>query len=351
MADDRTPNGNGLGRAPDTELDEAPSVLGAAPTLPAERKRRKRRAERRRRRRVAERSKQVETAPPTSPARLAGDDGDWSGEVQVFEPKTSAMPALRPYARSLWDRRQFMVEMAKADLRGRRSSTVFGSVWGILDPLFQAGIYYLLFTIIREGARPVDFLHVLIGGIFLFQLALIALNEAGQSIKGGKGLLLNSSFPRAMLPLTTLCKGVLKFLPTVGVYAMFHLLLGAPIGRGLLLLPVLFVLQLVLMAGIALTVSTAVVFFPDAGNAIQYVGRILFFTTPVIYPLDVIPPGIRAVLSWQPLFALFASYQEILDGGVPDVSLMLQVLAWAIGFLFVGCQLFLRHEREFALRV
>jgi ABC-type polysaccharide/polyol phosphate export permease len=258
---------------------------------------------------------------------------------------------LREYARSLYDRRRFMVEMAKADLRGTRSSTVLGSLWGILDPAFQAAIYFLLFTIIRAGGRPLDFLHVLIAGIFLFQLATSSLNEGGNSIRQSKNLMLNSAFPRALLPMSTLYKAVLRFLPTIGVYVVAHVILQAPVGWGLLLLPVLFALQLVLMLGISLLVSTITVYFQDAKNVVSYITRLLFFTTPVIYPLSLLPENLRSVLSFQPFFALFASYQKIFDGGAPSAFDFVQVALWAAFFLVVGAWVFLRHERNFAIHL
>lgn len=335
-ATDRAP-----GAAVDDLIDGEPSLLGAAAPLAVEGGRRQRRADRR----SLDRQRREAAALP--PVEL----GDYSDTVYVFDATRRGAPALRPYLRSLWERRHFMVELARADLRARRSNTILGGLWSVLDPLFQAGIYYMLFTIIQQGNRPTEFLHVLIGGIFLLQLVLGALTDGARSIRGGKYLMLNSAFPRALLPLTTVCRGVMSFGPAVFVYALFHVLLGSPYGWGLALLPVLFVLQVVLMIGIALLVSTIVVFFQDAGNAVQYVGRILFFTTPVIYPVTFLPDDLRAWLAWQPLFALFASYQEILDGGVPDLTLLVQVPLWAIAFLVVGATVFLRHEREFALRV
>lgn len=339
-ADQRAPVANGLGDA--VALTDEPSVLGAAAPLQAEVRRSRRPAARTRR--GAGRSR--------STGRPAAVDGaDESGIVHVFEADSRDTRPLVPYLRDLWDRRRFMVELARAELRGRRSSTALGALWSILDPLFQAAIFYLLFTIIRGGQRPIGFLHILIGGIFLFQLALSAITEGGRSIRSSKNLMLNSTFPRAMFPITTICRNVMRFGPSVVVYAAFHLGLGAPVGWGLLLLPVLFALQVVLMVGLALLISTLVVFFRDAENLVQYVGRLLFFTTPVIYPLSTIPDSIAAVLSWQPFFALFASYQEILDGGVPAVGTLLQIPLWAVGSLVVGLWVFRRHEREFGIRL
>ena len=83
----------------------------------------------------------------------------------MFEAGRSARPEFRPYLESLWERRPFMKALAKAEIRGRRSSTVLGSIWGLIDPIFQAAIYLFLFFIIRGGqGRAVSFLPVLLGG-------------------------------------------------------------------------------------------------------------------------------------------------------------------------------------------
>jgi teichoic acid transport system permease protein len=324
---------------------EEPAVLGAAAPLPVEVARRLQR--RLRPGAGTDRPGGTGAAPEPEPRAKEGEDG----VEYVFGPNTRAMPDLRSYAAALWARRGFMTEMATADLRGQRSSTVLGSLWSLLDPLFQAAIYYLVYTIIRSGSRPQDFLNVLIGGIFLFQFSIAGLTEGGISIRQGKHLMLNSAFPRALLPITAVYRGLLRILPAIPVYAVFHVLLGAPTGWGILLLPLLFALQVVFTTGLALLTSTLVVFFRDATNVINYVTRILFFASPVIYPVDVIPPEIRPWIAWQPFFPLFASYQEILGGGAPSPAMVLQVVFWSVAFLLVGGWLFLRHEREFAIRL
>ena len=281
------------------------------------------------------------------------EPGEYSDVEYVFEPHSRTLPDLRQYVAALWERRQFMVELARADLRTSRSSTVLGSIWSVLDPLFQAGIYFFLYTVIRGGAgsSQAKFLPILIGGFFLFGLSMSALNEGGRSIQRSKGLMLNSTFPRALLPVTSVYQSLRKFVPCIAVFALMFPLTGGKFGPGVFVLPLLFALQIVMNIGIALLVSTFVVLFPDGNNFMSYVSRVLFFATPVVYPVALLPSGARLLISWQPLFALFASYQAIFSGKVPSVGLIFQTALWAFGLLFIGVQLFLRHEREFALHL
>ena len=59
------------------------------------------------------------------------------------------LPDLREYLDALYERRQFMVALAKADLRSLAAGTALGGLWSVLDPLFQAAIYYFLYVVLR----------------------------------------------------------------------------------------------------------------------------------------------------------------------------------------------------------
>jgi teichoic acid transport system permease protein len=277
------------------------------------------------------------------------ETGEYSDIEYVFEPHSASLPDLRSYVAALWERREFMVALAKSDLRSLRSSTALGNVWNVLDPLFQAGIYYFLFAVLRKGAtNQTQFVPILISGFFLFQVSISALGEGGTSIKRGKGLMLNSTFPRAMLPVTAVYKSVRNFVPSACVLVFLFPLVGGKFGPGLFVLPMLFVLQVLMCVGIALLVSTWVTLVPDAANIMAYITRVLFFATPVVYPVSLLPSSAKLIVGWQPLFALFSSYQAVFGGGVPSLSLIVQTAFWSFFLLIVGIQVFLRHEREFA---
>lgn len=276
----------------------------------------------------------------------------YSDVEYVFEPHSHRLPNIREYIEALWDRRQFMVELARSDLRSARSRTALGNIWNVLDPLFQAAIYYFLYTVLRSGnGKQNAFLPVLIAGIFLFSLSTAALGEGGNSIRRGRGLMLNSTFPRALLPVTSVYKSIRAFVPMACVLAVLFPLVGGKLGTGLFLLPLLFVIQTVMSVGVALLVSTFVVLVPDGSNVMTYVTRVLFFATPVIYPVALLPAGAQVLVGWQPFFALFASYQAVFTGGVPNAGLVIQAALWAVGLLVVGARVFMRREREFTIHL
>lgn len=275
---------------------------------------------------------------------------EYSDVEYVFEPHSAEMPNLREYFAALWERRHFIGALAQAQLRSERTRTRLGDVWSVLDPLFMATIYFFLFTVLRGGSRAY-FLPMLIGNIFLFTLTTAALSDGGGAVLKGKSLMLGSSFPRALLPITALYKSYKKFVVMALVFFVVFPIVGGDFGAGLFVLPLLFAIQLVMNVGLALLVCSFVTLNPDANKLMNYINRILFFATPIIYPVALLPAGAKILVAWQPVFALFASYQAIFSGEVPDPMLVVQSALWAAFLLVVGTRVFLRRERSFAIHL
>jgi ABC-type polysaccharide/polyol phosphate export permease len=272
----------------------------------------------------------------------------------VFEPHSVKLPPLREYLHELWDRRRFVKTLARTEIQGKRSSMVAGQLWALLDPLFQAGIYFLLIQILRggEGGRGSAYqMTLLISGIFLFNFTRRSLMDGARSVIGGRGLLLNSAFPRALLPISSVYKALLELAPAGIVYLVIHVAAGRPIGLGVALLPTLLVLHTTLNLGLALLFAALTVYMRDVTQLMGYLLRVLFFITPVLYPVSILPPGIRTAMSFNPLFPVFAAYQQVVGGGMPTMAQLAGSLFWAVLFLVVGAGLFLSHERDFALHV
>jgi teichoic acid transport system permease protein len=272
----------------------------------------------------------------------------------VFGPHAVKLPPLKPYLHELWERRRFVKTLARTEIQGKRSSMMAGQLWALLDPLFQAAIYFLLIQILRggQGGRGSAYqMTLLISGIFLFMFTRTSLNDGARSVIGGRGLLLNSAFPRALLPISSVYKGLLELAPAGLVYLAIHVAFGRPIGMGVVFLPTLLVLQTILNLGLALLFAALTVYMRDVTQLLGYLLRVLFFITPILYPISLLPSGIRTAMSFNPLYPVFAAYQEVVGGGVPTVGQLAGSLFWAVVFLVVGAGLFLSHERAFALHV
>jgi teichoic acid transport system permease protein len=287
--------------------------------------------------------------PATAPARA---EDDFNPEIHVYEPHKVGLPPIRPYVRALWRRRQFAFELARTNLRAQHYNTVFGQLWLVLNPLLLTCVYFLLIDILRGGSRGTDFFAHLMAGMFAFHFLSQSLTASARSVVRGGRLVLNTAFPRTLLPLSSVITGFLRFLPTMAIYAVMHLIAGLPIGPHLLWAIPVFAILAVFTMGVCTLVAAAQVYFRDVANFLPYFNRMWMYGSPVLYYYNEVPERLRWIVDLNPLTPILAMWSDVLNQGqAPSMHMMLWGLAWAVAAFLAGSMFFMSREREFAVRL
>jgi teichoic acid transport system permease protein len=277
---------------------------------------------------------------------------DFAEEHHVYEPHLVGLPPIAPYLREAWRRRSFAFELSRTKLRAQHFNTVFGQLWLVLNPLLLAGVYFILVDILRGGDRGEDFFAHLMAGIFAYYFVSGAVRNGTKSVVSGGRLILNTAFPRVLLPLASVIIAFMRFLPTVAIYTPVHLALGLPVGSELLWLLPLVGLLVVLASGLSMIVAALQVYFRDLKSFMPYLLRVWLYSSPVLYYAYEMPEQYRFLLDINPLGQLLAAWSNVLDEGIaPTSEQLLFASAWAFGFLVVGFVYFVSREREFAVRL
>ena len=288
-------------------------------------------------------------------APVVDEDDAFLGVHHVYEPYRSGLPKLGPYFRELWRRREFAYEMSRSSIRATQSNTVLGQLWNVLNPLLLGAVYYLLVVILRGGSSnplPASYFPYLLGTLFLFYFVSGSMNGGASSVIGAGRLIMNTAFPRILLPLSTVRTAFYKFLPTMIVFYGAYLLAGLrPNPVQLLAIP-WFLLVAVFSTGLAMMLATFQVYFRDTSSFLPYFTRIWLYASPVLWLPEAVPDKFKALEVFNPLFALIGGWGDILiEGKVPAVGVWLAALAWALGALVAGLMLFMSRERDFAVRL
>lgn len=263
------------------------------------------------------------------------------------------LPPLRSYLRELWRRREFAWELARTNMRAQHLDTMFGRLWLVLNPLLLAGVYFVLVDIIRRGpSRGSDFLAHLIAGIFAYYFVSGSVREGARTVTRGGRLVLNTAFPRTLLPIASVIGHFLRFLPTLAIYAVIHIATGMPIGPQLLwIIPLIFLFTMV-ATGLSMFVSTLQVYFRDLAQFLPYLLRIWLYLSPVLYFADEVPDRYHVFIWLNPIGALLTAWSEVLiKGQTPSLFLWGVGAAWGFGLIIVGGLFFMSRERDFAVRL
>lgn len=279
-----------------------------------------------------------------------------------YGPHRNGLPPLRKYLRELWQRREFAFELSRSNMRATSSDTFFGQLWLVLNPLLMAGVYFLLVAILsgRATANPLYFAH-LTTNLFVFTFITTCANAGATSVTTAGKMILNTAFPRLLIPLGAVHTAFFRFLPTIPVTIAIFLLSplfgDAHIAWGpQQLLAIYFLVMMVLFgSGLAALFATLQVYFRDTNNFLPYFVRIWTYLSPILWTATMLQEkadSVHQIAQLNPSYHLLGGYSQLMMGGtIPSTATWLLATAWGVGMLVFGALVFMMREREFAVRI
>jgi teichoic acid transport system permease protein len=274
-----------------------------------------------------------------------------SQPVIVYEPFKAGLPPMRAYLRSLWHRRAFISEFARSELREQNFGSVFGQLWLVLNPLLLSAVYFLLIYVIGGTSDEIRFGH-LTATLFLFYLIANSLTGGVKAITSGQRLILNTSFPRVMLPVSAVVVAIFKFLPTFVVAIAIHIILGLPYSWQMLWAFPVLLISIVMALGMAIMISCINVYFRDISSMLPYLTRSLLYLSPILYEASTISASIKQFQIVNPIFYLLDSWSRVIvHAEAPTMYGLIHSSIFALSIFIVGTYFFLSRERDFAVRL
>ncbi|MHA7862036.1 ABC transporter permease [Tessaracoccus sp. Y36] len=281
---------------------------------------------------------------------------------RVYTPHKAGIPNLRAYFTELWHRLDFAKEMSDTNIRAGNTNTFLGQAWLVLNPLLLAAVYFLLVMIIGGGSQldangvpRADFPQIA-GGLFLFFLISGIVQACATSVTNAGSLILNMNFPKQLLIFANTYLALRRFVPTMIVYAVIHVVFGKPIAWTLLWVPLVVLLAALIGMGLGSIVATWHVYFRDTANFLPYIIRIWLYASPVLYTGEQFltnPIGKRTGewILFNPVFGILGMWSDALHGHNPPWYYVATAVAWALALSIGGILYFISRERDFAVRL
>ena len=257
--------------------------------------------------------------------------------------------------RDLWRYRDLVVTFIRRDLIVNYKQTILGPIWFIIQPLFSAIIYTIIFS--KVARIPTDnlppFLFYMSGSI-IWSYFSSCLQSTSSTLIDNAGVFGKVYFPRLSIPVATvissLGKFILNFTFFMGFVFYFLWMTEVPIQitSYAFLLPLL-VLQMALFSlGCGVLISALASKYRDLNYLMHFGVQLWMYATPVVYPISQVPELWRFVYMLNPMASMIELFRL---GFLGQSSVLLTeiFLSWAVslGILFLGLIIFTRIERSF----
>ena len=216
-----------------------------------------------------------------------------------------------------WRYRFFIISSIKTELRTKFIRSRLGGLWMILNPLAQVLIFAFVLSAVLSAKLPgIDnqyaYAIYLMAGTLGWSLFAEIVSRCLTLFIDNGNILKKLAFPRIALPIivagSALVNNILLFVAILSIFAV----LGHPPGLALAYLPVLMLVTVALALGLGLGLGVLNVFMRDIGQVVPVVLQFLFWLTPVVYMVNIIPEKYRAWLVLNPLIPIVTGYQDVL---------------------------------------
>lgn len=240
-------------------------------------------------------------------------------------PIDSGRPVRHPVSRhrdsvwlEIWERRELLRQLINRDVRLRYHQAVMGFLWALLMPCLVLGASVMIRGLIsRNGNLP----HSTgVAGIafkaWAWSFFVGSINFSTNSLLSNINLISKMYFPREVLPIAAVGAQGVDALVGLGFLAVLSPLLGVHYSLALLWLPVLLVILLLLVLGLALLLSAANVFYRDVKYLVQVAVTFGIFATPVFYGLPDLGQKERLIIGLNPLTTVLEGLRLVVGEGV-----------------------------------
>jgi ABC-2 type transport system permease protein len=252
---------------------------------------------------------------------------------------------------SLYKYRSLVRQFVSRTIKTRYKRSVLGVLWTLLNPLMMMVVLTVVFSHIFKFAIEHYPVYVLSGLIMWSFFSHTTSTAMGEMIWSGS--LMNRIYvPKTVFAVSAIGVGLVNILISLVPLLLIALVLGVHLTPAILVIPLSIFLLSLFALGIGLILAAAAVYFADILPVYEVVLTIWMYATPIIYPVDAIPPNYTWVLKLNPMYYLIQIFRTpIYDGILPSPQVWLIAISVSLLTFIVGGLIFTWKSNEYAYRL
>jgi lipopolysaccharide transport system permease protein len=213
--------------------------------------------------------------------------------------------------------RDLLAVLTSKELKLRYRGTTLGVLWSLANPIALAVVLHFAFKLVMRLAIE-NYALFILSALFAWQWISNSLSSSAFTFTNNTSLIRKLPFPRYMLCVAVVVGDMIHFAITIPVYALFRTASGLPpmSAEWIVGVPLLLTIQSLLILGGVMIVATMNAILRDIEQLVRVGLLLLFYLTPILYPMSMIPERLQWVVLANPLAPLILSWRALLLDGV-----------------------------------
>ncbi len=253
--------------------------------------------------------------------------------------------------RELWRYRDLLQLLVSNSIKTRYKRSALGVVWTLLNPLLTTIVLTVALSQLFKFQLQ-NYPVYLLSGLVAWNFFAQTVTQVMHTLIWGSSLMKRIYVPRTIFAVSVVGNGLVNLLLALVPLLLIMLFVGQPLHWTLVLLPFSILALAMFTTGLALLLSTVAVYFVDLVEMVGIVFTAWFYLTPVIYPLDVVPPKFAWLIRLNPMSYFIEAFRSLIyDGRVPPAEQVLVAAVLGLLVLGTGWIVFTKKANDFAYHV
>lgn len=180
------------------------------------------------------------------------------------------------------EHRELIARLIRRDLDSRFRAPLLGYSWAIIEPLLLALVYSFVFGIIVGRSDPLYPAIVMIG-VIGWSLFSRCMTGTTKTLTSNASLFQFTKIPKSVFAISNMLTNYL--LSCISLFALIPFIYFNELSIGItyLYLPLYLILLAITGTAVGLLIAPAAVRIPDLVNIVQFLSRVGFFLSPVMW--------------------------------------------------------------------
>jgi lipopolysaccharide transport system permease protein len=256
----------------------------------------------------------------------------------------------------LWKYRDLIRQLTWREIVGRYKGSFIGLGWSLIQPLLMLCVYTFVFSVIFKARWGIETDEGRLGFALALFIGLITFGIFSEVVNSTPSLMVTNVnyvkkvvFPLEILPFVRLLSALINALFSLAVLLVGILYAHRFINWTVILLPLVWLPMMMFSLGFGYFLASLGVFIRDVGATIGILTTMLFFMTPIFYPISAVPGKLRIFLRINPIAIFVEDARRVaLWGLMPDWPWFFSGLALSVIVLVFGFVWFIKSKKAFA---
>jgi lipopolysaccharide transport system permease protein len=236
--------------------------------------------------------------------------------------------------RTLISFRSFIMGSIRREFELRYQASLMGPFSLLIQPIFSILVFAFVFTNVMKARLPglqqeYAYSIYLCSGFIAWSLCAELIQRMSSLFLDYASVIKKISFPKFVLPFVVSFGALVNFFFILLAFFCFLIVVkGWPGAAVIFLIPIL-VVQCMFCIAVGLILAVLNVFFRDVGQLLPVVMQLLFWLTPIVYPIEILPDYARRIIEMNPFTVIVSAYHSIFLYNRVENGLSLSIVAAA----------------------